>query len=304
MYYGQILIFLAAFAYCLFAAKATGEKLAFAAIAGAILGWLWLTREEGLWVVPAIGIVAAVAIIRPYRPAALRQTAMSLMVVAGVFAAINIGFQTANWLAYGKFVGVDFKEANFQRALKALGGVDSSGPRPFVPVTRGTLERIYSVSPTFASLRDYYEGPRGKEWLDLSCQTQSATCGEITAGFFVWSLRLAAADAGHYSSPQAASAFFGRIADEISRACERGALVCHPSLIAEMPHVTREQLEQIPQLYLNALDMLLVRHPLQTEPQSSSGNASTLDVNLQFLNHPLHSDIPPGLVLQGWYYGS
>jgi hypothetical protein len=88
IYYAQVLIFVAAFGYSLLAANPTGKRLAFAAVSGAVLGWLWLTREEGLWLVPAIALIAAVAIIRAYRAAAFQQTAVTLTVVAGVFAAI------------------------------------------------------------------------------------------------------------------------------------------------------------------------------------------------------------------------
>jgi hypothetical protein len=305
IYYGQLLIFLAAFAYALLGAGGSKERLAYGAVGGGFLGWLWLTREEGPWLLPAIALVAAVAIVRAYRTGKLAQTTTILALMAGVFAAIQIGFQAANWRVYGKFVGVDFKEANFQRALRALGGVESGGIRPFVPITRAARERVYAVSPAFASLRPYFEGTGAKVWLDITCRIQSVACGDIAAGFFMWSLRDAAAAAGHYVSLRETSEFFGRIADEISLACERGALVCSPPLIAEMPHVTPAQLWQIPRLYLTAFDMLLVRNPFPIATEPSSGNAAALEANLQFLNRPLYApspDIPPGLGILGWYY--
>jgi hypothetical protein len=305
IYYGQVFIFLGAFAYALLGATTAKERFAYGALSGAFLGWLWLTREEGVWLVPAIALITAVAAVRAYRAAKLAQFATTLAAVAALFAVIQIGFQAANWRVYGKFVGVDIKEANFQRVLSALDGVESGGVRPFVPITRAARDRVYTVSPAFASLRPYFEGAGGKGWMDLSCRIQSVACGDIAAGFFIWSLRDAAAAAGHYRSPRETSDFFGRIADEISRACERGALVCNPPLVAEMPHVTRDQLWQIPRLYLTAFDILLVRNPFPIETEASSGNAPQLEANLQFLNHPLHtpsSGIPRGLGLLGWYY--
>jgi hypothetical protein len=108
IYYGQVLIFVAAFAYCLFIADATRAKLGFAAVSGAALGWFWLTREEGMWLVPTIALMATVAIIRAYQAGALRQAAASLMVAATVFAAIHLSFQTANFLAPFDFVWLGF----------------------------------------------------------------------------------------------------------------------------------------------------------------------------------------------------
>ena len=65
----------------------------------------------------------------------LRDRAGTLAMVIAVFGAIQLGFGAVNWAVYGKFVGVDFKEANFQRALRAIDGVRSGGTKDFVSIT-------------------------------------------------------------------------------------------------------------------------------------------------------------------------
>lgn len=305
IYYGQVLIFLAAFAYALLGASDKRKRLIYGALSGAVLGWLWLTREEGVWVLPGVAIVAVAAIVRAYRADDLRPTTATLAVVAVTFAATQAAFAGANWWAYGKFVGVDFKEANFQRALRALDGVESGATRPFVSVTRATRERIYAASPAFASLQNYFEGAGGANWREYTCQAEPAVCGEIGAGYFMWALRDAAASDGYYTSPQAASAFFARLADEVSDACGRGVLTCSPPLIAEMPHVTERQFSQVPGLYIDAVKLLLLWQPLPIEAQGSSGVAKIFDAQRNFLRTFLvtpSGDIPGGLILTGWYY--
>ena len=115
------------------------------------------------------------------------------------------------------------------------------------------MKRVDAVSPAFASLAPYFDGP-GKGWESFTCSLYPSACGEIGSGWFVWALRDAAAKSGHYSSPAEASAFYGRIADEITAACGRGALDCSPQLIAEMPPINwADVVGRMPSLYALAI---------------------------------------------------
>ena len=87
-----------------------------------------------------------------------------MILFLGVFVATQIGFCTANWWVYGKFVGVDFKEANFQRALSAMTGVRSGETKPYVPVTAATRQQIYRVSPPSPLCRMTSRGALGLGW--------------------------------------------------------------------------------------------------------------------------------------------
>ena len=139
-----------------------------------------------------------------------------------------------NWWVYGKFVGVDIKETNFQRALAALHSVRSGGTKPHVPITKEAMSRVFEVSPTFKSLAPYFEGV-GKNWEDFGCTyyqelavrlLRVGLCGRFAMRFNQF---------GYYNSPKAASQFFGQLADEIEEACVKGQLQCSPQLIADMP---------------------------------------------------------------------
>ncbi len=244
LYFDQLLILLASLMWMLFAARSNRERAAAGAVSGAMLGWIWLTREEGLWLVPALAVLFAVSLFHARRAGALRGFAISAAIFLGIFAATQIGFAAANWWAYGKFIGVDFKEANFRRALGALASVHSGETKPDILVSSATRKRIYEVSPAFASLAGDLEGGMGQGWIKTSCTLQPETCGEIGAGWFMWTLRDATAHAGHYTSPQEASTFYGRIADEIKTACADGRLRCTPQLIPEMPAVTLAEMRK------------------------------------------------------------
>jgi hypothetical protein len=309
IFYGQVLIVLAALAWTCLSVTSPGERALYGVLSGAALGWFWLTREDGVWMAPAIAILVAAGGLRALRERRVRELAGALLVFVTVFAATQIAFRSVNWWVYGKFVGVDSKEPNFQRALGAINSVLSGGNRVFTPITRAARERVYEVSPSFKSMAIYLDGDLGKAYDGISCPLQPTSCGDIGSSVFMWALREAAAAAGQYTSPAKASAFFGRVADEITGACRRGDLECNPQFIAEIPQVYREQFAQIPQGYLKVFDLLVMLQPsIHLDP--SSGDEARLGTHLRFLNYPPHTasvDIPSRAAsyrFLGWYYKS
>jgi hypothetical protein len=302
----QLLFLFASAAGALFYAREKKWRLLFAALTGFFLGWLWLTREEGIWILPGAMVLIGAAIYRGHRMLRLREFAGTIAVMIAVFGTIQLGFAAVNWAVYGKFVGVDFKETNYQRALRAIDSVRSGGTKDFVSITHTAMKRVDAVSPAFASLAPYFDGP-GKGWQTFTCSQYPSACGEIGSGWFVWALRGAAQTMGHYSSPAQASAFFGRIADEITAACGRGELDCKPQLIAEMPPINwTDVIGRVPSLYSRAFKALLLLHPpLRFNP--SWGPEAELIGPLHFLNYPLYakpSSIASSIAysLSGWYY--
>ena len=124
-----------------------------AGLAGLILGWAWLTREEGVWFIPGLGLLAAGAVlIHRKQRRELLALARNIGVAAFGFIAVNAAFMTGNRLVYGSFVGVDFKERNFQSALEALEDVDVGPVIPYVPVSTAARSEIAKISPAFVPL--------------------------------------------------------------------------------------------------------------------------------------------------------
>lgn len=63
IYPGQVLLILACFSYSLFVADQWGKRFLWGAMAGIILGWFWLTREEGVWILPGLGFLFLFAVV-------------------------------------------------------------------------------------------------------------------------------------------------------------------------------------------------------------------------------------------------
>jgi hypothetical protein len=308
IYYAQVLLIFASFLALLFIPSGRSLKILSAVFGGAVFGWFWLTREEGIWILPGIFILVAVAGWTAFRSHKVRDLLVPLTIVVCVFVVIQVGFRTVNLLAYGKFVGIEVKERNFERALGAINSVRSGGNKPFVSMTTAMRERTYLVSPAFASLKDYFDGPSWLNWEKISCDAYQV-CGDVAAGWFMWALRDAASQKGYFSSPKNASAFFQKLADEISAACTGGQLECSPQIVPEMPQTSFNDLvERLPSRYIAVAHLLLmINPPFQFNP--SSGTEAQLVPALRFLNYPVYSKSTDWMVrgtyrLSAWYYRS
>ena len=307
IYTGQIVMVYALAAYSLLVAATRWRRIQGGAATGLVLGWCWLTREEGALLLPGIAVLILVVFFSHARGSSRGRTiAVTIAAAAVAFLATQAAFQLLNRVVYGSFVGVDFKEANFQSAVNGLQSVRAGELIVFVPVSRSTREEIYRVSPSFATLKDYLDPPGGSFWEENGCKIWKWTCGEIAGGWFLWALRDAAAAHGHYQSPAKASGFFRQVASEINVACESGKLRCEQSLISYLPRVTREQLSWIPERFGEAIRFVSLLHAPTLGAPPSTGNREELTRAAAFLNYPLHTeslDYPPRHVLNGWYFG-
>ncbi|NYZ13520.1 hypothetical protein HL658_13245 [Azospirillum sp. RWY-5-1] len=207
-------------------------RLALAAGLGATLAAFWLTREEGVWILPSLLLAAGLWAVVLGRAGGLRalRTEAALAVVAAAVAVAGVGtVALANRAVYGVADIVEFKQDAFTGAYGALSRVRHAAETPYVPVPRTVLEQVFAVSPAAAELRDGLGAPADK-FVRAGCAVYAVEpCdGEIRAAWFMWALRQAAADAGHHTEARDASAFYGRLADEVDAACADGRLDCGP----------------------------------------------------------------------------
>ncbi|MEA2879160.1 MAG: hypothetical protein QOF14_4356 [Hyphomicrobiales bacterium] len=315
IYGTQVLLVLAALLAALF--YPVGRKPYFhAALAGLAFGWFWLTREEGVWVLPAIVLLLAVGALNAFGMHRLRHFAKVIVVAVLVFTATQAAFRTMNWWYYGSFVGVDFKERHFQRALRAIHSVRSGGVKPYVSITYEGRQQIYAVSPTFTLLKYYLDGPSGAGWSQISCsvgQSQcnneiscAGPCNELGAGFFIFALRHATSGIGMYATPLKAASFFKQLTSEVEDACVAGKLQCMPQPINEMPPVTWEHVRSETWIDIKRGIKVLSMFEMPGPVNGSSGEVDQIAYWLQFLNYPRYQpqtgEVVAGTyVMSGWY---
>lgn len=194
---------------------------------GLSLSFFWLTREEGIWLLPSVLIIAGFAMVRIWpKRTEDRVKRLSLCVLPFVIWFFFLGtVASLNKAHYDVFRITDFKSRPFISALKALMRVKPAEWDPMLPLPAEARERIYKVSPAFLELKPFLEGGPARSWRSFSCRLLGI-CDDIGGGFFMWALRSSVAMAGFYNSAKDADNYYMRLTGEINRACADKKLDC------------------------------------------------------------------------------
>jgi hypothetical protein len=278
----QLLLLLGCVIQFAFVARAGWPRWLWALAGGLDFGWFWMTREDVIWVVPGVMfMLVAQACLSWRRGAGLRGAAAAIAVFLLAAFGLHAAVATVNLVKYGTFQTVDFKGAAFERAVQDLQSVRVGPPVPFVPVPAKVRQAIDRVSPAFAALEPYFNGP-GQFWMSFGCAVDKSTCGDFAGGWFVFALRDAVAWDGQYGTPRQAAAYYRTISRQVEAACRSGRLTCAPGL-SFMPAVTRSQWAELPAEIGRPYDMVALVDPL------AQGGPSTGDeTQLQSMETILH----------------
>ena len=122
-------------------------------------------------------------------------------------------------------------------AYGAILRVEAAEQDPRMQFNAERADALYTHSPAVRELKPHLNIDSAAEWRQIGCENlhlDPCPVG-IAAGWFVWALREAAADAGHFGSAPAAQRYFQRIADEMNAACNAGAIRCGPERVTMAP---------------------------------------------------------------------
>jgi hypothetical protein len=236
-------------------------QLPWALLLGLAFGCFWLTREEGVWLVPSVLLLTGAALFWAFRLSAAQGRTMArslgLALVFGVLPLILVSWQ--NHRHYGWFGTVEFRAPEFADAYGAMVRV-KIGPRlPFVPVTRQAREAMYAVSPTFAKLQPFLEGDYGRGWAAASQAVTKLPPEErqIGSGWLMWALRDTVAAAGFCSNARDALDFYRHMADEINQACDDGRLPAGPRRSGFLPVWQEGQTAELARTFFQFFDFVV-----------------------------------------------
>lgn len=223
-----------------------------ALLVGGTIAVYWLTREEGVWLAPSIGLIILGAVWlslagrsgpslgHPEHPpgrAAIARLGAHLVAAAVGFWLVVGAVSLTNAQVYGIPLVNDLHGGNFPAAYGALARISHDAHDRYVVVPASARLKAYAVSPAAAELEPFLEGASGRMWASISCGApvetlggddgRSTACSDIRAGWFMWALRDAISLAGHWGSAREAQDFQRRLANEINAACEK-ELACGP----------------------------------------------------------------------------
>jgi hypothetical protein len=282
-------LFLMMLAGCLAIAldRRPGVRWRHVVAAGLSLGFLWITREEGIWVVPALLLLALVGWRIRRTSGSGRSWLVASASVLVVAALPTLLTSAVNGMVYGTFAVVDFTGGPFQSALKQLDSISAGPEISHVPVSRAALDAVYQVSPASLDVKPYFDGEdvRG---LRRTCEAYVDACGEVAGGWFAWALRDAAAQAGHYSSATESDRYWNRLSAEIRKACDNGSLRCRSNAIPLLPASTGEVVWSMPDAIIRAARVTMYQSDTPSPPtRQSYGTPQQLDRTSQLLGRPL-----------------
>lgn len=210
--------------------------LPWAALTGSALGLFFLTREEGIWIMPAV-LLVAVALLGGAGVAgkgALLRMGLAWGVVTLTTWLPIAAVSALNLKHYGWYGTVDFKAEAFADAVGALTRVTVGPDRPYVQVSAEARDALYAVSPAFAELQPHLEaGPVAEKWMERDRFPPEER--QYLTGWFSWALRDAMAAAGYASDPQTMLAYCERLAAEVNAAVAAGLVAAGRSRSGFLP---------------------------------------------------------------------
>lgn len=256
------------------------RRLFWGILLGVSAGAFYLTREEGIWIVPAAILLLVWAFASGYR---IRRELLlklgQLTIAVFIASGIVITICTLNYRHYGWFGTVEFRAAEFHSAYGALQRPIASQELPYVPVNREVRLRLYDVSPSFKELQPCLEGSVGSEWANYSDYLTGRPGEElqIGGGSMIWALRDCVVASGHAATARDALQFYKALGAEINAACdERRAGPCRTRRDTLMPRFKAGQVNRLLQILPGyAADLFLFRG-FTTYPTESWGSADLL----------------------------
>lgn len=308
IYPGQMLLVLGTLSYALLGTMPRAHRISWAAMCGLAAGWFVLTREEGIWIAPGLAIIGLYALYVSWRKRSVGADVWApMMAIALVFMSTHAVFVAVNKFAYGAAIGLETKSAPFTDALRALHAVRVGEPTAYLPVSREARMAIYRESPSFRSLKGYFDPAGSPTPWQFGCQFYPATCGDIAGGWFLWALRDAVSTQGAHSSPASAADFYRRLAAEIEAACRGGRLTCSDAPPAPLSHISEAQWRKLPASLASGILLATYAQPPDITPEPSSGDAVHVASSIAFLGYPPTTPVRRGgpgshtYFVHGWY---
>ena len=227
---------------------------------GFFLGWMAITREDGIWILPpliALAIVGVAMLAASRTRQWILRASLFVCVPAIIHVAMILGVSLVNLRAYGGFIETEFTAREFNDAYGALLRVAPEQDVQRVPLSRATRQRLYPLSPAFRELQPALEGPDAG-WVCRAGYTGYECLlvaeNEIPGTWFVWALRDAVNTAGHHRSLPESRQYYARLAGEINAACDSGRIACLAPRSGFAPPLGRDSIPVIGASFASALE--------------------------------------------------
>jgi hypothetical protein len=273
---------------------------------GLFLSVFWLTREEGIWIMPSVLIMIGYAIVKIYGTKPVNWKRISLYALPFVICLIIIGsVALTNKIYYGIYSTSEFKSPEFLSAHGSLLRVKHTGWTPTNYVPKDVREHIYKYSPAFSELKLFLEGDIGKGWIGIYKTVKERYHGspefakrvnffldndpsgiwerilfdesdDFQGGNFTWAFRDAVAAAGYYISGETVKNYYKRLATEVNAACADGRLECSAKRASLLPPWQTEYTHPFLKTVIHGAIFMIQFKGFDSDPVPSYGDEKLL----------------------------
>ena len=131
---------------------------------GVALSAFWLTREEGVWILPFLILLFFTSF---YLQISNKHNFKKISLFILPFFILIVSYlciSMINKIYYNTFTVIELNDNAFKSAYGSILRVKQDNSRSFVPVSKKNLSKLYNASPSFNELKHYFEGNAGKSW--------------------------------------------------------------------------------------------------------------------------------------------
>ena len=209
---------------------------------GLSMGAFMITREEGVWIYPALFLLLITCLIFIYQGKMDQKIQRSLLILMPILLWYIPGFivSSLNYSHYGFRGTTENLDPDYNRVISTLGRIETVGSwHPAIQIHHDLLIKAYEASPLLNELKDPIE--QGiliwQKYDDLAMSSkpewyliQYGNGGsEISNDRYGWILRVAVYNRGYYASGKYPYDFYKQLADQLELACDNGSLDCSSS---------------------------------------------------------------------------
>ena len=240
--------------YALHCRRPVKQGIGWLVLSGVGLGLAWLTREDGVWLLPFAAAGTLILILTALRDKGslvkkLGRCAL-LAVPYGLLAAAILVYSAVNYACYGVFAVSDFSTGSFAAAVGAMSRVKAEEWKPLCSVPTDVRMKLYDAVPQLKQLEYWLE-----EDEDLQNSFRNPELDDYQSGSFYWALRKAAWNEGVYDSPQKTEEYWQQVADAINALCDSGQLESNgPKRSSTTPPI---RMEYVPDVLAEGVRSLL-----------------------------------------------
>lgn len=240
--------------YALRCRRPVKQSIGWLVLSGVGLGLAWLTREDGVWLLPfaAAGtLILILTALRDKGSLAKKLGRCALLAVPyGLLAAAILVYSAVNYACYGLFAVSDFSSGSFAAAVGAMSRVKAEEWKPLCSVPTDVRMKLYDAVPELKPLEYWLE-----EDEDLQNSFRNPELDDYQSGSFYWALRKAAWNEGVYDNPQKAEKYWQQVADAINALCDSGQLESNgPKRSSTTPPI---RMEYVPDVLAEGVRSLL-----------------------------------------------